>query len=90
MVDEPRLELLTFPTDYPIKVLVRTADRMRLRIDAIVSSHASDIDLDAVVEKPSENGNFTSISYMVRAVSAAQVTALVKELIATPNVIMVI
>lgn len=90
MVDEPRLELLTFPTDYPIKVLVRTENRMRLRIDAIVSSHAPDIDLDAVIERASENGNFASMTYTVRAQSAEHITALVKELTSTPNVIMVI
>jgi putative lipoic acid-binding regulatory protein len=82
--------LLQFPTDYPIKVVGRTSDSLRARIDAIFAAHVPDLDLACTSERFSGNGNFQSISYTIRAVSAAQVTALVTDLKACPEVLMVI
>jgi putative lipoic acid-binding regulatory protein len=84
------LTLLQFPTDYPIKVVGRTSDTLRARIDAIFSAHAPDVDLSGTTERLSGNGNFQSLSYRIRAVSAAQVTGLVTELKACPDVMIVI
>jgi uncharacterized protein len=82
--------LLQFPTDYPIKVVGRTTDSLRARIDAIFAAHVADLDRACTTERFSGNGNFQSISYTIRAVSAAQVTALVTDLKACPDVLMVI
>ena len=46
--------------------------------------------LPARTERFSGNGNFQSISYTIRAVSAAQVTALATDLKACPDVLIVI
>lgn len=81
---------LEFPTDYPIKVVGRSSDTLRARIDAIFSAHVPDLDPERVSERFSGNGNFQSISYTIRAVSAAQVTALATELKACPDVMIVI
>lgn len=83
-------ELLTFPTDYPIKVLVRSSDNLRLHIDAVMARHVEDIDLDAATERRSAKENFVAISYNVRATSREQIVALVSELTSLPGVIMVI
>jgi putative lipoic acid-binding regulatory protein len=80
VVNEP--PLLQFPTDYPIKVVGRTSDTLRARIDAIFYTHVPDLEPG--------NGNFQSISYVIRAVSAAQVTALAIDLKACPDVLIVI
>jgi putative lipoic acid-binding regulatory protein len=89
--DEPSPPpLLQFPTDYPIKVVGRTSDALRARIDAIFAAHVPDLDTSRTTERFSGNGNFQSISYTIRAVSAAQVTALVTDLKACPEVLMVI
>ena len=82
--------LLQFPTDYPIKVVGRTSDTLRARIDAIFAAHVPDLDPTRTTERYSGNGNFQSISYTIRAVSAAQVTALATELKACPDVLIVI
>jgi putative lipoic acid-binding regulatory protein len=82
--------LLTFPTDYPIKVVGRTSSTLRARADEIVSKHAPDLDTSRVSERQSNNGNFTSISYTIRAVSAEQVTALATELSNCDAVLLVI
>jgi putative lipoic acid-binding regulatory protein len=82
--------LLQFPTDYPIKVVGRTSDTLRARIDAIFSAHVPDLDSARTTERLSANGNFQSISYTIRAISAAQVTALATDLKACPDVLIVI
>jgi putative lipoic acid-binding regulatory protein len=84
------LALLQFPTDYPIKVVGRTSDTLRPRIDAIFSAHAPDLDPARISERLSGNGNFQSISYTIRAISAAQVEALATDLKACPDVLIVL
>ncbi len=82
--------LLQFPTDYPIKVVGRTSATLRAQIDAIFGAHVPDLDPAKTTERLSGNGNFQSISYVIRAVSAAQVTALATDLKACPDVLLVI
>jgi putative lipoic acid-binding regulatory protein len=82
--------LLQFPTDYPNKVVGRPSPEFRARIHAVVLKHAPNVETDRISERLSENGNFLSISYTIRAESREQVTALATELTATEGVIMVI
>ena len=86
----PAAPLLQFPTEYPIKVVGRTSASLRARIDAIFLAHVPDLDPTLTTERLSGNGNFQSISYTFRAVSAAQVTALATDLKACPDVLIVI
>lgn len=72
--------LLEFPTDYPIKVIGRPSDEFRARVHAIVLRHAPLIEPARVTERLSENGNFLSISYRIRAESREQVEALATDL----------
>ena len=88
--DAPQQPLLQFPCDYPIKVVGRTSDSFRARIDAILRTHVPDLDHSRTTERPSANGNFLAITYAVVAVSAAQVEALVIDLKTAPDVLMVI
>ena len=89
MVDEST-PLLQFPTDYPIKVVGRHSDEFRARVHAIMLRHAPTLDADQVSERLSENGNFLSISYMIRAESREQVVALATDLKAAEGVLMII
>jgi putative lipoic acid-binding regulatory protein len=91
VVDEPETaSLLQFPTDYPIKVVGRPSDEFRARVHAVMLRHAPTLDPDQVTERLSENGNFLSISYMIRAESREQVIALATDLKATEGVLMII
>lgn len=81
--------LLTYPTDYPIKVVGRASGTLRADADAIISKHAPDFDAALTRERLSANGNFLSLSYTIRAVSAEQVTALAAELTACESIILV-
>ena len=78
MTDPP--PLLEFPTDYPIKVIGRPSDEFRARVHAIVLRHAPLIEPERVTERLSENGNFLSISYRIRAESREQMEALAIDL----------
>jgi len=88
-VNEPE-SLLKFPTDYPIKVVGRPSPEFRARIHAVVIKHVPNVETDRISERLSENGNFLSISYMIRAESREQVTALATDLSASEGVLMVI
>lgn len=81
---------LQFPTDYPVKVVGRPADDFRARVHAIVLRHAPLLDAERVTERPSANGKYVSISYLLRAESAAQIEALVAELQACDGVMMLL
>lgn len=81
---------LTFPTDYPVKILGRPGDEFRARVHAVMLRHAPDLDADQVTERLSANGNFLSISYLLRARSREQIEALVTELKACDGVLMLL
>lgn len=82
--------LLEFPTDYPIKVIGRPSDEFRARVHAIVLRHAPFTGPERVSERLSENGNFLSISYLIRAESREQVEALATDLKACEGVLTLI
>lgn len=82
--------LLEFPTDYPIKVIGRPSDEFRARVHAIVLRHVPLIEPERVTERLSENGNFLSISYPLRAESREQVEALVADLKACEGVLIIL
>lgn len=83
-------ELLKFPTDYPIKVVGRASDELRARVHAVMMRHVPDLDPASVRERVSGEGNFLSITYIVRATSREQVIALVTELKGTHGVMMIL
>ena len=88
MVNES--ELLTFPTDYPIKVVGRPSDEFRARVHAIVLQHAPSLDPGRITERLSENGNFLSISYLLVAESRQQIESLVTDLKACEGVLLLL
>jgi uncharacterized protein len=82
--------LLTFPTDYPIKVLGRSSDEFRSRVHAIMLEHAPALGPERMSERLSENGNFLSLSYLVPAESREQIEHLAAALAACRDVLLVI
>lgn len=83
-------ERLSFPCDYPIKVMVRSDPGVRNRVDAIVERHAGPVDLSAVTERRSARNRFMGITYVIRATSEAQISALFEALKLCPQVLLVL
>ena len=83
-------ELLSFPTDYPIKVIGRPSAEFRAHIHAIVLRHVPALEASHVTEHLSKNGNYLSISYAIRAESREQMTALAADLTSCEGVLLVI
>jgi hypothetical protein len=83
-------ELLSFPTDYPIKVVGRSEATLRARVDAVVLRHVADLATERVSERASGAGNFVSITYVIVARNREQIASLVEDLASTAGVLMVI
>jgi uncharacterized protein len=83
-------ERLTFPCDYPIKVMVRAEDGVRSQIDAIIERHAAPLDRASVVERPSAQRNFLGLTYVIHASSAEQIAQLFAALKLCEHVLLVL
>lgn len=82
--------LLQFPTDYPIKVVGRPTDVFRARVQEIILRHVTLADPARQSERLSGSGNYLSLTYVVRAESREQITALITELSACKEVLFLI
>lgn len=72
---------LEFPCRFEIKVMGRASHRFRARAGTIVTRHlAAADDLLQVLEKPSRNGRYVSLTYIIRARGKAQIRAIYAEL----------
>jgi putative lipoic acid-binding regulatory protein len=87
MNEPPRL---TFPCDYPIKVMVRAEQDVRARVDAIVERHAGPLDLASVTERASAQQRFLALTYVIRATGEPQIAELFAALKGCPQVLMVL
>jgi putative lipoic acid-binding regulatory protein len=83
-------ERLSFPCDYPIKVMVRAQNGVRSQVDAIVERHAAPLDRSTVVERPSSQKNFMGITYVIRANGPEQIAQLFADLKLCPHVLLVL
>ncbi len=83
-------ELLTFPCDYPIKVMLRAGDELRVHVDAVMARHSSAEVIAAATARPSAQGNFSAVTYTIRARDAGQIAALFADLKDIPGVLMVL
>ena len=81
---------LSFPCDYPIKVMVRAEQGVRAHIHAILDQHAGPLDLSSVTERPSAQQHFVALTYVIRATGEAQIAELFAALKDCPQVLMVL
>ncbi len=79
---------LTFPTEFPIKVMGRHGARLRELTQAIIERHAGPVAESAVRSRPSGDGNFIALTYVVTATSREQLDAIYRELTACEAVLM--
>ena len=79
--------LFEFPCDYPLKVMGRRNDDFRSLVLGIVQKHAGTIDQAAIVERPSKDGTYLSLTVTFKADSKAQLDALYRELTSCERVL---
>ncbi|MCS7100948.1 MAG: DUF493 family protein [Burkholderiaceae bacterium] len=82
--------LLTFPLDFPIKIMGRRTDDFAQTIVEVVREYAPDFDAATVQLRASRNGNYLSLTATVRATSRAQLDALYRALSSHPLVAVVL
>ncbi|MEJ0100899.1 MAG: DUF493 domain-containing protein [Pseudomonadota bacterium] len=83
-------EKITFPTDYPIKVVARSELKLRAEIDAIFEREFGALPPGNPTERPSGQGNFMALTYVMRVQGVEQLTALNAALQALPGVLFVL
>jgi putative lipoic acid-binding regulatory protein len=81
-----RDELLSFPTEFPLKVMGRRVDGFAEAIVAVVQRHAPDFDAASLEMRPSRQGTYLGLTATIRATSREQLDALYRELTAHPMV----
>lgn len=83
-------ELLTFPTDFPIKIMGKRVDGFADAIAQLVLQHAPDFDVGTMELRASSKGNYLGLTVTIRATSREQLDALYRALTAHPMVSVVL
>jgi len=86
-MDAPKIE---FPCDYPIKVMARADPGVREHVDAVLARHAGPRVIESVAERPSGQGNFVGLTYIITARDAEHIAALFADLKTIAGVLMVL
>lgn len=77
---------LSFPTDFPIKVMGERVDHFAQEIVRVVKAHAPDFDAATLELRASSGGKYLSVTATIRATSREQLDALYRELTSHPLV----
>ncbi|HXZ92549.1 MAG TPA: DUF493 domain-containing protein [Burkholderiales bacterium] len=87
---EVRESALTYPCDFPIKVMGRREAGFAQSVMEIVLRHAPDFQPGTMEMRPSRQGRYLSLTVTVQARSREQLDALYRELCDHPSVVMVL
>ena len=87
-MSEPGESLLTFPCDLPIKVFGRNDQGFRDAALTIVRAHYGS--LQQIAEQVSKQGSYLSLTITVRATNREQLDAVYQDLVASPQILMVL
>jgi putative lipoic acid-binding regulatory protein len=71
---------ITFPCEYPIKVVGDVHPDFHEQVYEIVAKHDPTLTIDRVSQRTSRKGNFISISFMLQATSQQQLEDLFSDL----------
>ena len=82
---------IVFPCeDYPLKVISYSDPDLLERVVAVVRNHVEDFDEKTLSLHPSRAGNYTSVRLMITARSEGHLQALHGDLMAIPQVKLVL
>ena len=82
--------LLTFPCEFPMKVMGRREDGFAQLVSEIVMRHAQDFRPETIEMRSSKNARYLSLTVTLNAKSREQLDALYSELSKHPQVLMVL
>lgn len=77
---------LTFPCDFPLKIMGLRTDDFAQQIAAVVLRHAPDFDPAKMEMRPSSKGSYLALTCTIRATSRPQLDGLYLELSRHPAV----
>ena len=83
-------ERITFPVDYPIKVVAKASEDLRARVDAVFSRHFGDFEAHRVSQRASAQSNFVALTYLMWVEAESQLGALHSDLRAEDGVMLVL
>ncbi len=89
-MSDPQESPLKFPCDFPIKAMGKSDCNLDVTVVEIVRRHAPDLSEGATHTRDSRQGNYTSVTVVVRATSRAQLDAIYQDLVDHDDVIMAI
>ena len=89
MMDEQQ-SLLSYPVQFPMKILGRREGGFAQAVMAIVLRHAPDFQPASMEMRPSRQGKYLSLTVTVNATSREQLDALYRDLCDHPAVVMVL
>ena len=87
-MSEEKESPLKFPCKFPIKAMGKSDCDLDTIVVEIVRKHAPDLSEGAVYNRDSSNGNYTSVTVVVNAVSRKQLDAIYQDLVDCEAVIM--
>ena len=82
--------LLVFPAEFPLKVMGLHTDDFRSVALGVVHKHVAREDIIGIEERPSKDGKYLGLTYVIRANSKAQLDALYMELTSCEKVLVVL
>jgi len=80
--------LWQFPCEFPIKAMGKATPEFEAFVLNIIRKHAPDLIESAIELRPSQNGNYLSITATIQAKSKTQLDAIYQELSASSLVLM--
>jgi putative lipoic acid-binding regulatory protein len=83
-------ERISFPVEYPVKVVARATPQLRAQVDAAFLRHFGPLPAGKVSERASANSNFLALTYVLVVQSEAQLQSLHADLKQVEGVVMVL
>ena len=85
-MNRPDDSLITYPCDFPIKIMGATQDGFAQTMVDVVLLHDPEFDADKMEMRPSSKGKYLSLTVTVRATSREQLNNLYRALSSHPMV----
>jgi putative lipoic acid-binding regulatory protein len=83
-------ERISFPAEYPVKVVARADPDLRAQVDAAFSRHFGAISAENVSVRTSANSNFVALTYVLVVQNEGQLHSVHTDLKLLDAVIMVL